>query len=150
MRCASLVIRWLLLSSLVGTLVGCDSISESHGDFLVKGDYQGIITSNLTGTGTLNLSIDQDRNRLSGNWEMTFANRTLNASGDLSGLLQGLQVSLTLTPDDSWQCPLALSGMVMQNADRVPWGELSGTFNTFNCSVFITGTFDVSCGFCED
>jgi hypothetical protein len=132
-----LVQRWGILCVMLAclALVGCGD-DDDDGDVNVSGNFRGTIQDSVAGPGTINASLSQSGNVVSGTYQTFFANPANNGSGTLAGTVSGSSVTLTATPSVATACPFRVTGSVDDD-------ELTGTYAVFNCTVAVSGTVNL-------
>jgi len=131
------ITQGLVLLLVLGLSVGLMSCGGDDDDEDISGVFQGTITDNGTGQqGSITVSIFQNGNNLSGSYTTLFG--AIGASsignGNLSGVINGSTVSLTVTSSTS-----GCTYVVNANVDD---DDFDGTFvSTSGCQ---GGFFDTS------
>lgn len=117
-------------------LAGCASSPPDTTPFSYTGTWSGSIDDSIGGRGSTTMHITQSGSDLAGTWQAMFGGGH-GIGGTLTGLIVGQEVEIELLPAAAGSCPHAGVGQRSGNT-------LSGTYEAYNCSVTVTGTFDVT------
>jgi hypothetical protein len=119
-------------------MVACGSSSTSSPTSVsVFGNYSGTLQDSAFGVGTIQLTLSQSGSSLTGTYEDQF---TAGAGGgSITGTVNGVSFSATLTPGVSTVCPVTLTGTINNGGSNI-----SGTYSTFHCSAPETGSFNLT------
>jgi hypothetical protein len=111
-----------VLLLVLGLSVGLMSCGGDDDDEDISGVFQGTITDESGGQGSIIVNLFQNGNNLNGSYTTLFGAIGLSriGNGNLTGVINGSTVSLTATPIGS-QCTYIVNG----NADD---DELNGTY----------------------
>jgi hypothetical protein len=108
----------------------------------VAGNWAGTVASatspNQTGVGAFHATLVQDESSLSGSWTVTYSDPANNNSGELTGIVTGSSVTLTLSSAQAGACPFSATATL--NGATV----MNGTYSTFNCTVADGGPFNIT------
>jgi hypothetical protein len=107
----------------------------------LAGTWTGSANSNVAGAGTVDATISQSAQTLSGSWSVRYPNAAYNNSGSLSGSIQNSTVSLALSSSIATPCPYSVNGMFATASGRT---TITGTFTTVNCATPQNGAFTIS------
>jgi hypothetical protein len=122
------------------SLPSCGSSTPTAPTVNLNGNYAGTASDSLFGSGTLQLTISQTGNNLSGTYSSNYPAAGASGGGAISGTVNnGQTVSATLQPSIPTACPYQLTGVIAGGGANV-----SGTYASFNCTVGVTGTFNVN------
>ena len=98
----------------------------------VQGAWCGTLNDSRAGSGTIAMTISQNRTRLGGTWTNDLA-----GSGTFRGRIAGNAVTFTLRLTGS-ACRAAVTGTLVQP------GEITGSYSIFGCHQADGGTFDMT------
>ena len=136
-----------LLVVLAGVVVGgCGSsgaTAPSPTDSPVVGVWTGTVTHPIAGAGRAMLTIEQRSGLgpLSGTWEWTFSNPSLNERGILTGFAQENRLRIELTAERSYPCKP--ERVLHLDGDRTG-RQIQGEFFDFDCVHVLIGTIQLS------
>jgi hypothetical protein len=102
----------------------------------VQGAWCGTLNDSRVGSGTIAMTISQNRSKLGGIWTSD-----LSGSGTFKGKIAGNAVTFTLRQKGS-ACHAAVSGTLVQS------GEITGSYSIFGCHQADGGTFDMTSSDC--
>jgi hypothetical protein len=112
----------------------CENRPGGPSDISLTGTWTGTASGSLTSDGSVQVNLTHTGSTISGTWAPIVQG---GSGGTVSGTINGSTVLLTLTPNNSAFCPVAVTATVTAS-------QISGTYATINCSVSLTGTFDVT------
>ena len=98
----------------------------------VQGAWCGTLNDSRAGSGTIAMTISQNRTKLGGIWTSDLA-----GSGTVKGRIAGNALTFTLRQSGS-ACRAAVTGT------RVQSGEITGSYSIFGCHQADGGTFDMT------
>jgi len=98
----------------------------------VQGAWCGTLNDSRAGSGTIAMTISQNRTKLGGIW-----NSDLAGSGTFRGRIAGNAVTFTLRQKGS-TCRAAVTGTLVEP------GEITGSYSIFGCHQADGGTFDMT------
>lgn len=84
--------------------------------------------------GSVQVTLLQSGDTLSGTWEVTFPSSS-NNGGSLTGSVKGGSISATSSPSAPSACSFKLTAVGTGN-------RITGTYVSFDCTVVITGTIE--------
>ena len=125
--------RLVLAALIVAGLSGCGRADGPTAPSVIQvaGTWVGTITSHqFGGIGPARVTIAQSNATLAGTWSATGPGGS--DGGLLSGLVSDSGVAFTLTPNVSFNCPLAVFATVNGN-------QMTGTYTALNCTVPVSG-----------
>jgi hypothetical protein len=125
----------VLVLALALALPGC-----GDDDSDLTGTWTGTVQDNLAGTGTILFTFTQTDSRLSGTWQITFADPGNNNGGTLSGTVSDPSITMVLSPSQ----PQACSFTVAAERDDDDENHFTGTYAAFNCASPQSGSLDVN------
>jgi len=102
----------------------------------VQGAWCGTLNDSRSGSGTIAMTISQNRTKLGGIWTSDLA-----GSGTFRGKISGNAVTFTLRQKGS-ACRAAVTGTLVQP------GEITGSYSIFGCHQADGGTFDMTTSDC--
>jgi hypothetical protein len=121
---------------------GNSSTPSSPAATNVAGNWAGTVASatsgNQAGTGAFHATFVQDESSLSGSWAVTYPDPANNNSGELTGIISGTSVTLTLSSTVPTACPFSATATLSGAT------AMSGTYSTFNCTVADGGPFNIT------
>ena len=105
----------------------------------IDGVYSGTISSNVAGTGTVVVDINQTGLNFTGRLNADFAGSTFDTAGNIIGTIDRNSLELKFSPDSSSECPFSATGTISgQNSNTI-----SGSFRAFSCSESVFGNFNI-------
>jgi len=108
----------------------------------VAGNWAGTVSSatagSQVGVGTFHATFVQDEGSLSGSWNVSYSDPANNNSGELTGIITGASVTLTLSSGVATACPFSAPATL--SGETV----MSGTYSTFNCAVADGGQLTIT------
>ena len=102
----------------------------------VQAEWCGTLNDSRAGSGTIAMTISQNRTKLGGIWTSDLA-----GSGTFWGRITGNAVTFTLRQNGS-ACRAAVTGTLVQS------GEITGSYSIFGCHQADGGTFDMTTSDC--
>lgn len=102
----------------------------------VQGAWCGTLNDSRAGSGTIAMTISQNRAKLGGIWTSD-----LTGTGTFKGRIAGNSVTFTLRQKGS-ACRAAVTGTLVQS------GEITGNYSIFGCHQSDGGTFDMTSSDC--
>jgi hypothetical protein len=132
------IMRSIGFIALVGlVVVSCtnNSPTSPSANNPFSGTWVGPVVGQLAGTSRLTLA--QDGTALTGTWNVTYSNPSLNGSGTATGSANGDAITLTLQPSVPTQCPIAVTATVSGS-------RMIGTAVSFNCTLSSSGSIDLT------
>ena len=108
----------------------------------VAGNWTGTVASatagNQAGVCTFHATFVQDESSLSGSWNVSYPDPANNNSGELTGIITGASVTLTLSSGIPTACPFSATASLNGAT------AMNGTYSTFNCTVADGGQFNIT------
>jgi hypothetical protein len=108
----------------------------------VAGNWTGTVSSatagSQVGVGTFHATFVQDEASLSGSWNVSYSDPANNNSGELTGIITGTSVTLTLSSGVATACPFSATATLSGET------AMSGTYSTFNCAVADGGQLNIT------
>jgi hypothetical protein len=102
----------------------------------VQGAWCGTLNDSRAGSGTIAMTVSQNRTKLGGIWTSDLA-----GSGTFRGRIAGTAVTFTLRQKGS-ACRAAVTGTLVQPR------EITGSYSIFGCHQADGGTFDMTTSDC--
>lgn len=115
----------------------CSTDSPTAAVSNVAGSWSGALTNTVVGNGTLTLTIVQSGNSLSGTYATTFPTSINNNSGNLTGTINGTQITATLSSSVAALCPSNLAAVLSSTS-------ISGTTTDHDCKGPASNTFTIT------
>ncbi len=142
-----------ILVVLVALSLGCSSPTSPTAPTSPRtGPWAGTLSDPSNGQGSLRVVLFEtspDGRQLGGTWTATFADPSKNASGDLSGTVDGGAVSLTLLRSVPIVCPnpgpvTSSYGSFFARNLTIVGTTMSGSYDYFACAGNAAGSLQVS------
>ena len=137
----------LCAALVLGAAVAASSCSRSNPvapTGALAGTWTGRIVDDVSGEGSLTVSLSQVNGGLTGEWSATFVNESENRRGAASGTVSGTVVALFLTPTVPRVCPtgVGLTGTLAVTA-MATQTRLTGSYVILTCDSATSGSIDV-------